>query len=116
MTMNGDYDHGVPMTTTKPEMSGGPTPVDGVELSKALDEISLEQALLDVEIATARVSDLTSRLVAARFEVAEAEASLTYLKAIQAENEDLKAQLDAINRSRGYTVIRGLRKLRSFGP
>jgi hypothetical protein len=104
------------MTTTKPEATGGSAPVDGVDLAKTLDEISLEQALVDVEIATARVSDLTSRLVAARAEVAEAEVELAKVKALRAENDDLRAQLDAINRSRGYMVVRGLRKLRSFGP
>jgi hypothetical protein len=104
------------MTTIKPEATGGSASVDRVDLAKTLDEISLEQALVDVEIATARVSDLTSRLVAARAEVADAEAELAKLKALRAENDDLRAQLDAINRSRGYMVVRGLRKLRSFGP
>ena len=102
---------------TNRDTAGSPAAsLDGVELSKALDEVSLEQALLDAEIATARVSDLTSRLVAARVEVAEAEAALGQVKALKAENEDLKAQLDAINRSRGYTLVRGLRRLTTIRP
>ena len=54
--------------------------------------------------------------MAARVEVAEAEAALGQVKALKAENEDLKAQLDAINRSRGYTLVRGLRRLTTIRP
>jgi hypothetical protein len=45
-------------------------------LQAELDRLSLEQALIDVEISTARVSDLTQRLLEAHRELARVRAEL----------------------------------------
>jgi hypothetical protein len=80
---------------------------DGVDVSKSLDEISLEQALLDVDIANARVADLTSRLVSARLELSE-------LAALRRQVADLEAQLAAIHASRSYALGRMIARVRSL--
>jgi hypothetical protein len=91
------------------------TSPENVELAKALDEVSLEQALLDVDIANARVMDLTSRLVSARAEVAEARTSYGgELEFLRGRVADLEAQLEAIRSSRSYALVRQLAKLRSL--
>jgi hypothetical protein len=91
------------------------TSPENVDLAKALDEISLEQALLDVDIANARVMDLTSRLVSARSEVAEARMSYGgELEFLRAKVADLEAQMAAIQSSRTYIVARQLAKLRAL--
>jgi hypothetical protein len=84
-------------------------PTDGVDISKSLDEISLEQALLDVDIANARVADLTSRLVSARLEVSEARAG-----ELRQRVADLEAQLAAIHASRSYALARVIARVRSL--
>jgi hypothetical protein len=80
---------------------------DGVDVSKALDEISLEQALLDVDIANARVADLTSRLVSARRDVSE-------VADLRRRVADLEAQLAAIHASRTYALARMIARVRSL--
>jgi hypothetical protein len=82
---------------------------DGVDVRKALDEISLEQALLDVDIANARVADLTSRLVSARLEVSEARTG-----ELRQRVADLEAQLAAIHASRSYALSRMIARVRSL--
>jgi hypothetical protein len=53
------------------------------EIQRSMERISLEQALLDVEVANARVIDLTGRLVEANQRAA----------ALRAENEELRGRL-----------------------
>jgi hypothetical protein len=83
-------------------------PDDNLDLVKALDELSLEQALIDVEIANARVMDLASRLLAARQELLMAkEQAAFYRDCVVA----LEAELEAINRSRTYKLAKGIHKV-----
>jgi hypothetical protein len=53
---------------------------DQEELSAHIDRLSLEQALLDVEVANARVLDLTARLVEANQRIATISADLACLR------------------------------------
>jgi TRAP-type mannitol/chloroaromatic compound transport system substrate-binding protein len=51
------------------------------ELSAQMDAINLEQALIDVEVANARVLDLTARLVESSARVSQLHDELTKLRA-----------------------------------
>jgi hypothetical protein len=84
---------------------------DRQELAKQLDDISLEQALVDVEIATARVSDLTTRLLSARKDLIAAQEEAAYLRL---EVKDLEAQLDAMYRSRSYALAQKIARVRDL--
>jgi predicted nucleic acid-binding Zn-ribbon protein len=64
-----------------------------------LDEISLSQALLDFEVANARVIDLTKRLTTMNKELVKA---TTALQRTQLRNRQLDAELKAIKQSRAF--------------
>jgi predicted nucleic acid-binding Zn-ribbon protein len=64
-----------------------------------LDSISLEQALLDVDIANARVIDLTKRLTAL---TKEHRTSTSELLKVRLRNKQLKAELDEMKKSRAF--------------
>jgi hypothetical protein len=74
------------------------------EPSRSLDQISLEQALLDFDVANARVIDLTRRLVEASDE----------LNRLRHEVELLRPEAAAARGSRAYLLIRRLRGLRRY--
>lgn len=59
------------------------------ELGRELDRLSLTQALLDFEVANARVTDLTQRLIDASNEIA----------ALRAELDRRSAQLTELDRA-----------------
>jgi predicted nucleic acid-binding Zn-ribbon protein len=56
------------------------------DIAPQMDELSLTQALLDFEIANARVIDLTQRLIEANDTVAE----------LQAQVDDLRSQIETL--------------------
>ena len=59
------------------------------DLSRELDRLSLTQALLDFEVANARVTDLTQRLIEASNEIA----------ALRAELDRRTAQLNEVDQA-----------------
>jgi BMFP domain-containing protein YqiC len=81
-----------------------------LDLVKELDNISLEQALLDVDIATARVIDLTSRLLSARADLIKAHDESAVLRA---RVEQLEAELGAVQSSRSYSLARKFARVRN---
>lgn len=76
---------------TKPALT-----IDTDELTRRLDRLNLTQALLDFEVANARVLDLTARLVESNKRV------LT----LQAENEAHRLDLETTKRSLGELTER----------
>jgi hypothetical protein len=92
---------------------------DAAPIEETLDRLSLRQALLDFEVANARVLDLTSRLVDAQQEVAELRRGHTEQAAAGADVDGLRADLadvtfryDEILRSRTYRLALVLRRIR----
>ncbi len=84
------------------------TPAEGI------DELSLEQALKDVDIANARVMDLTQRLIAAQQRTIELEATVNRL---QVELHELRARHDQMRNSRAFrTADRYWRLLGAMRP
>jgi hypothetical protein len=86
----------------------GPTGDDEVKNTADLDEISLAQALLDVEVANARVIDLTKRLTTLSQEMRR---STTLLKKSKDRNRRLTRELTAATRE--LEEIKGSRAFRS---
>lgn len=85
------------------------------ELSAELDRLSLEQALIDFEVANARVRDLTQRLIAANHEIAELRLNLS---AHQVELERIRTEHALMLQSRAWrlvSTISSFRKLLSGG-
>lgn len=76
----------------KSEMPDAPNVAD-------LDQISLSQALLDFEVANARVIDLTKRLTAMNKELVK---TTTALQKAQLRNRQMAAELKAIKQSRAF--------------
>ena len=76
---------------TKPALT-----IDTDELTRRLDRLNLTQALLDFEVANARVLDLTARLVESNKRV------LT----LQAENEGHRQGLETTRRSLDELTVR----------
>jgi predicted nucleic acid-binding Zn-ribbon protein len=75
-------------------------------LGEEMSALSLEQALIDFEIANARVVDLTQRLVAAGEEIAELRRELEVLRA---QRREMEKQLDTLGRSRALRVAAAAR-------
>lgn len=86
-------------------------PPRGSDVDNALNQISLEQALVDFEIANARVIDLTRRLVEANEELAESKNSLELLRI---QHADLSHRFDVLGRSRALRVAAAVRPLRQL--
>jgi len=83
------------------EQTGSVDPVDErpVKNTADLDDISLAQALLDVDVANARVVDLTKRLTALTKELRQ---STTDLQKAKLRNSKLAAELEEIKGSRAF--------------
>ena len=64
-------------------------------LEEELDRLSLTQALVDAEMATARVIDLTERLVDAREQIVKVQSELEHLRIeytqLRAEHEQMRS-------------------------
>lgn len=88
------------------------------ELTRRLDRINLTQALLDFEIANARVLDLTSRVVDANKRVlklqAQADESRAALDGAHAGVVELERRLAEVEGSTSYRAARKLGSLRSL--
>jgi chromosome segregation ATPase len=89
-------------------LSEAPPPA-GTTLEQELDRLSLDQALVDVEIATGRVVDLTQRLVEATDVTRELQAEVEELKKARAS---LEAQLAEIRSTRAFRTASRLWALR----
>jgi hypothetical protein len=82
-------------------------------LEKELDRLSLTQALVDAEMATARVIDLTERLVDAREQVVNLRSELEHLRIeytqYRVEQEQMKSSVAFRLASRIWAVRNALR-------
>jgi hypothetical protein len=90
--------------------------VDAVEITAALDALSLEQALLDTELANARVVDLTRRLLDAHAEVERMRRQLDdvergELDRLRAERDELAAFKQRLLGSLPYRLLSRARKV-----
>jgi TolA-binding protein len=77
-------------------------------LVESMHALSLEQALIDFEIANARVIDLTQRLVEANDETVELRQELELLRI---EHQQLLQQHDAVMRSRTLRLAAAARSV-----
>ncbi len=73
-------------------VDGSRVGVSQADLERRLDAVSLDQALIDVEIANARVVDLTARLVESDRRVSELQ---TQLDELRAEARRVNAEAEA---------------------
>ena len=89
----------------KPAASAGTE----VTLEQELDRLSLDQALVDVEIATGRVIDLTQRLVEATDMTRELQAEV---EALKQERAALEQQLVEIRSTKAFRTASRLWALR----
>lgn len=94
--------------------------VDRVDIVAALDALSLEQALLDTELANARVIDLTRRLQEAHAEVERLRRQLDdiergELERVRAERDELAAYKARLVGSLPYKLAQRLRALPGAG-
>lgn len=72
-----------------------------VDLQEKLDRLSLDQALVDAEIANARVIDLTQRLLESRQEIGALQSSLERL---QVEFRELKQEHEEMRSSYAFRL------------
>lgn len=90
--------------------------VPPVEITAAMDALSLEQALLDTELANARVIDLTRRLLEAHAEVERLRGQIdgierNELQLVKAERDELAAYKARLIGSAPYKIAQRLRAL-----
>jgi len=71
------------------------------ELSAELDRLSLSQALRDVEVATARVADLTQRLIGTGDELLSCRRELA---ALRQEHDEFRAVHDQMRSSKAFRL------------
>ena len=95
----------------------GPPPPDGDEVRRAIDRVSLAQALLDFEVANARVLDLTARLVEANTRVRQVHTDVERLNcelnALRQAHSNIEAERVAFQASRSYRLADRFLKLRA---
>jgi hypothetical protein len=91
------------MTAEDQRTDEAPTP-----LTEAMHALSLEQALIDFEIANARVVDLTQRLVEATEQAAELR---TELELLRIEHQRLQTDYGAVMRSRALRLAAAARSV-----
>jgi hypothetical protein len=77
--------------------------------NERLDQLSLESALLDVEVANARVADLTARLLELSAELRDARKEA---HALSLENAELQEALDALRSNKAYKTAERVWQLR----
>jgi predicted nucleic acid-binding Zn-ribbon protein len=80
---------------------GGDQPPEINEVTNAMDALSLEQALKDVDIANGRVVDLTQRLIAAQGQIADLQTALAQLEVKAA---DQRARYQRVTKSHAYRL------------
>jgi seryl-tRNA synthetase len=91
-----------------PVVARPPGDADG-SLESELDRISLNRALLDAEVATGRVVDLTRRLVEAADQIRSLQSEVEEL---QAERLELEEQLASIRNTKAFRTADRLWALR----
>ena len=84
-------------------------PAEAIE--RELDRLSLEQALLDFDVANGRVNDLTERLLAASRELNEARQEL---EQVRAELDGLRDTHDRMRGSAAYRLANRIWEIRHF--
>lgn len=94
--------------------------VEPVDITAELDALSLEQALLDAELANARVIDLTRRLLEAHAEVERLRGQLDSLERgelerVRAERDELAAYKARVTGSRAFKLAQRVRGLPGVG-
>ena len=121
VSANGDVSAAVAQAAADAPENADPDP--RAQLITAIDRLSLSQALLDVEIANARVLDLTSRLVESNQRAdglrAEVEALRTTSERVQVQAEadvaavqaQMTAQLAYLDEQRSSTAFRWAAKV-----
>ena len=94
-------------TSIGPRPAPEPTPS---ALERELDRLSLNQALLDVEVANARVVDLTQRLIGAGQELV---AVRRELEALRREHEQLRSMHEQMRRSKAFKLANRIWSIRN---
>lgn len=94
-------------TSIGPRRAPEPAPSD---LERRLDRLSLEQALLDVEVANARVVDLTQRLISAGHELVAVRRELEDLRR---EHEQLRSTHEQMRRSKAFKLANRIWSIRN---
>lgn len=93
----------------------GALELNGDEVARRLDRLNLTQALLDFEVANARVLDLTARLVESNKRVvglqAEADAMRGALDGARADIAELQRRLAEVEASTTYKAAQKLGSL-----
>ena len=95
---------------------GGVSPYRGADaaadtsLTEDLDRLALTQALHDVDVANARVMDLTQRLIGAGRELA---ALREELASLQREHDDLRTRHGQMQRSRAFKLANRIWAIRN---
>jgi hypothetical protein len=87
-----------------------------VDITTAMDALSLEQALLDTELANARVIDLTRRLQESHAELQRLRAQIDDMERgellrLRAERDELAAYKARLTGSRAYKLAQRVRTL-----
>lgn len=82
----------------------------GGNLTEQLDRLALTQALHDVDVANARVMDLTQRLIGSGRELAAAREELATLRR---EHDDLRTRHDQMQRSRAFKLANRIWAIRN---
>ncbi|MEO5834483.1 MAG: hypothetical protein ABIR83_14075 [Nakamurella sp.] len=83
------------------------------DLTAAMDTVNLTQALIDFEVANARVMDLTARLTQLSQDLLATRSELGLTKLRVAELEPAAAELAVIKGSAAYRAVRKLGDLRA---
>jgi hypothetical protein len=102
MTSNGPGGHvEAPAGGSRREKVGGTADSPAAKIAKGMDELSLEQALKDVDVANARVIDLTQRLIAAQQRTVELQ---TTVERMQVELIELRTRYNQMRNSRAFRM------------
>ena len=99
------------MSATEPSSVPATPASTGTGIAAEMDRLSLEQALLDTELANARVIDLTRRLQEAHAEVEQLRLQLDSiergeLEKVKAERDELAAFKSRVHGSLPYKLAR----------
>ena len=97
--LEGAPDDGAPNSPHEHDASGA-SPVND-EIKEEVDRLSLDQALVDVEIANARVIDLTQRLLESRQEIAILQSQVERL---QTEFQELNVRHEEMRSSTAFRL------------
>jgi hypothetical protein len=106
-----DGDDGTDTNDRGAEMTqSGARPTPGRTFEAEMDELSLRQALMDFEVANARVLDLTQRLVEAQAVITQLR---TELESLRIEHSQLASLHERMKTSRAFRSAEKLWALRN---